>query len=120
MSPNSSSDKALTAFAQLGALRLNTRRCLISFFDRRDCYILAEATKTLSINSGEAEFEEDSLCWGTAIFPKDKSICYYTVKLPFSHPAHPQDNYVGKPLWLGMECSHHFCDLQLDPQNYSY
>ncbi|KAF2690081.1 hypothetical protein K458DRAFT_383211 [Lentithecium fluviatile CBS 122367] len=95
--PHSSDDKALTAFAQLGALRLNTRRCLISFFDRRNCYILAEATKTLSINSGMAEFEEDSLCWGTAIFPKDKSICYYTVKLPFQHSIHPIDDYTAIP-----------------------
>lgn len=35
----SSSDKALAAFAQLAALRLNVRRVLISFFDRTDEYI---------------------------------------------------------------------------------
>ena len=55
---------------------------------------MAEATKTLSINSGEAEFEEDNLCFGTCIFPKQKSICYYTVKLPFLHSVHPLDDYV--------------------------
>ncbi|KAJ4371338.1 hypothetical protein N0V83_004555 [Neocucurbitaria cava] len=80
--PRPSEDKALTAFAQLGALRLNARRCLISFFDRRDCYILAEATKSLSLYSGEPEFQEDCICWGSTIFPKEQSICYYTVNLP--------------------------------------
>ena len=80
--PQPSEDKALTAFAQLGALRLNARRCLISFFDRRNCYILAEATRTLSLHTGQPEFSEDSLYWGNTIFPKEKSICYYTVNLP--------------------------------------
>lgn len=79
--PRPSDDKALTAFAQLGALRLNARRCLISFFDRRDCFLLAEATKTLSLHTGEAEFEEDRLCFGSMVFPKEQSLCYYTVNL---------------------------------------
>lgn len=97
LTPSPSEDKALTAFAQLGALRLNTRRCLISFFDRRNCYILAEATKTLSLHNAQAEFPEDSLCWGTTIFPKEQSICYYTVKLPFDHSVHPLDDYTDVP-----------------------
>ncbi|PSN73579.1 putative histidine kinase HHK4p [Corynespora cassiicola Philippines] len=80
--PKPSEDKALTAFAQLGALRLNARRCLISFFDRRNCHILAEATRTLSLDSDRAEYAADRLCWGASIFPKEKSICYYTVNLP--------------------------------------
>ncbi|KAF2198548.1 hypothetical protein GQ43DRAFT_400644 [Delitschia confertaspora ATCC 74209] len=80
--PHPSHDKALTAFAQLGALRLNCRRSLISFFDRKSCYILAEATRTLSLKTGHAQFENDDLCFGTMVFPKEKSICYYTVNLP--------------------------------------
>ncbi|KAF1956967.1 hypothetical protein CC80DRAFT_491834 [Byssothecium circinans] len=94
--PRSSEDKALTAFAQLGAQRLNTRRCLISFFDRRDCYILAEATKTLSLRTGQPEFENDKMCWGTSIFAKEKSICYYTVKLPFV-ASDSMDGYADVP-----------------------
>lgn len=80
--PQVSDDKALTAFAQLGALRLNARRCLISFFDRRNCYILAEATRTISLHTGQPEFNDDGLCWGNTIFPKEHSICHYTVNLP--------------------------------------
>ncbi|KAF1940286.1 hypothetical protein EJ02DRAFT_379987 [Clathrospora elynae] len=79
--PRASDDKALTAFAQLGALRMNARRCLISFFDRRDCFLLAEATRTLSLHTGEPEFEDDRLCFGTTIFPKEQSLCNYTVNL---------------------------------------
>lgn len=79
--PKPSEDRALTAFAQLGALRLNTQRCVISFFDRKHCYILAEATKSLSLHSGQPEFSHDSLYWGNSIFAKEKSICYYTVNL---------------------------------------
>ncbi|CBY00509.1 similar to sensor histidine kinase/response regulator [Plenodomus lingam JN3] len=79
--PRPSEDKALTAFAQLGALRLNARRCLISFFDRKDCFLLAEGTKTLSLDTGEAEFAEDRLCFGSVVFPKEQSLCYYTVNL---------------------------------------
>ncbi|KAK7632306.1 histidine kinase G7 [Phyllosticta citricarpa] len=44
-----SRDKALTAFAQLAALRLNVRRCMISLVDSHQQYILAEATQTLSL-----------------------------------------------------------------------
>ncbi|KAH7093295.1 sensor histidine kinase-like protein/response regulator [Paraphoma chrysanthemicola] len=79
--PNPPEDKALSAFAQLGALRLNARRCLISFFDRKNCYILAEATRTLCIHNGQAELSEDDLCWGNVIFPKEMSLCHYTVNL---------------------------------------
>ncbi|KAF2853298.1 sensor histidine kinase-like protein/response regulator [Plenodomus tracheiphilus IPT5] len=79
--PRPSDDKALTAFAQLGALRLNARRCLISFFDRRDCFLLAEATQTLSLHTGEPEFDKDRLCFGSMVYPKEQSLCHYTVNL---------------------------------------
>lgn len=95
--PLPSEDKALTAFAQLGALRLNARRCLISFFDRRNCYILAEATGSCSLHTGQPEFDEDTLCWGNTIFPKEKSICYYTVNLPTDRSGLPFDNAQGVP-----------------------
>lgn len=92
-----SDDTALTAFAQLGALRLNTCRCLISFFDRRNCYILAEATKSVSLQGGQSEFPQDALYWGTSIFTKEKSICYYTVQIPFENGSHSVDDYTKAP-----------------------
>ena len=42
-------DKVLTAFCQLGALRMRARRALIFFFDVNHAYIMAEATQTLSL-----------------------------------------------------------------------
>jgi hypothetical protein len=90
-------DKALTAFAQLGALRLNARRGLISFFDRKNCYLLAEATKTLCLYTGQAELDEDSLCWGSAIFPKEQSLCNYTVNLPWESPCLPIEAFENHP-----------------------
>lgn len=94
--PGPSDDTALAAFAQLGALRLNCRRCLISFFDRRNCFILAEATRTAGLVTGRSELPEDDLAFGTSIFPKEQSICYYTVKLPWGHPP-PFDKYALHP-----------------------
>ncbi|KIX03096.1 uncharacterized protein Z518_06646 [Rhinocladiella mackenziei CBS 650.93] len=37
-------DKALTAFAQLGCLRLNAKRGVVTLLDRTKQYIIAEAT----------------------------------------------------------------------------
>jgi hypothetical protein len=92
-----SHDKALNAFAQLGALRLNARRCLISFFDRKNCYMLAEATRTLCLHTGQAEFKEDSLCWGNTIFPKEMSLCYYTVNLRWENSSLPLSAFANHP-----------------------
>ncbi|RAL08283.1 uncharacterized protein BO97DRAFT_224119 [Aspergillus homomorphus CBS 101889] len=43
-SANASRDNVLTVFAQLATLRLNTKRALISLFDRETQYVVAEAT----------------------------------------------------------------------------
>lgn len=104
--PFPADDKALTAFAQLGALRLNARRCLISFFDRRNCYILAEATRTLSLQTGQAQLKEDCLCWGTSVLPKQQSICYYTVNLPVHHSPAKLDDYSNMPTLVVEDLAH--------------
>ncbi|CAD0086939.1 unnamed protein product [Aureobasidium vineae] len=44
-----SDDTALAAFAQLGALRLKAQRCLISLVSKDEEWILAESTRTLSL-----------------------------------------------------------------------
>lgn len=95
--PQASEDKALSAFAQLGALRLNARRCLISFFDRKNCFLLAEATKTLCLYTGQAEFEEDNLSWGSTVFPKEMSLCYYTVNLRWENSSLPLSAFGNHP-----------------------
>ncbi|KAK3109352.1 hypothetical protein LTR53_017483, partial [Teratosphaeriaceae sp. CCFEE 6253] len=78
----SSDDRALTAFAQLGALRLGARRCAISFFDGNTQFVLAEATKTLSLHTDEPDDPKDALLWGVAEFPLVAGLCQYTLRLP--------------------------------------
>lgn len=47
--PQPSSDKVLTAFAQLAVLRLNVKRAMVSLIDDDNQIILAEATRNLPI-----------------------------------------------------------------------
>lgn len=62
---------ALVAFAQSVALRLNCDRALISILDDTDQYILAEATKTISLRQDSTTNEDgDELLYGTAIVPR--------------------------------------------------
>ncbi|GKU08074.1 unnamed protein product [Fusarium langsethiae] len=47
--PQPSSDKALSAFAQLAVFRLNVKRAMVSLIDTNNQYILAEATRNLRL-----------------------------------------------------------------------
>lgn len=75
-------DKILTAFCQLGALRLRARRCLIFFFDVNHAYIMAEATKTLSLENDATHEPGDELWMGHSVIPRDVACCETTVNLP--------------------------------------
>ena len=84
--PLASRDTTLTAFAQLAALRLNVRRAMVSLIDSKHQYILAEATRTLSLVDDTRHAEGDALWLGTTSVAKDDAICQcaftrqYTVK----------------------------------------
>ncbi|KAK5134838.1 hypothetical protein LTR08_006070 [Meristemomyces frigidus] len=81
--PCSSPDRALTAFCQLGALRLGTRRAMLFFFDASYAYVLAEATRTLSLHDDSVDSIDDQLWLGHSIIPRGFSICEDTVcRLP--------------------------------------
>ncbi|KEF63261.1 uncharacterized protein A1O9_01238 [Exophiala aquamarina CBS 119918] len=73
--PKSSGDPALTAFAQLGALRLDASRALISLIDTTHQYVLAEATKSLSSQSDERHDLNDGLWIGSVVLPRESGIC---------------------------------------------
>ncbi|KZL64267.1 hsp90-like protein [Colletotrichum incanum] len=83
----SSSDPALTAFAELGALRLNATRALVSLFDSKYQYIVAEATPSLPLTpKGKAEgFQtgEHLLLSGTAL-PRSSGVCEIVLTIPES------------------------------------
>ncbi len=54
---------------------------MISFFDRKNQYILAEATRTLSLQTDIAQQQCDELWLGATVLPKGHGICEHTVKL---------------------------------------
>ncbi|KAI7173913.1 hypothetical protein D0869_13923 [Hortaea werneckii] len=80
--PRSADDKALLAFAQLGALRMRARRCMISLFSRGHQFVLAEATKTLSLQSDQVDDPEDAVSWGVCEIPRDaEPLCENTIRV---------------------------------------
>ncbi|KAI9641275.1 hypothetical protein NHQ30_010076 [Ciborinia camelliae] len=80
----SSSDRALNAFAQLGALRLKARRVMISLVDRTHEYILAESTRTLSSQDDDVHDAGDSLLMGVRTIPREESLCAMVISTPRS------------------------------------
>jgi len=75
----SSKDTALTAYAQLVSLRLNAKRATISLFDNDSQYIVAEATKTLSLQSDVVHDPEDALFWGASKLPRRHCFCEHAL-----------------------------------------
>lgn len=57
--PQASSDKALSAFAQLAVLRLNAQNVLISLIDASTQTVLAEATRNLSLGDLDGGAKND-------------------------------------------------------------
>lgn len=55
---------------------------MIFFFDHSYAYILAEATRTLSLQDDNAYEIEDQLWLGTTKIPRGLSVCEHTVNLP--------------------------------------
>lgn len=70
-----SNDKALIAFAQSGCLRLNAKRGIVTLIASVRQYILAEATKSLSLRTGlPGDGEGDELWFGNASLPRSQGI----------------------------------------------
>lgn len=82
--PRASGDKALTAFAQLATLRLNCRRAMVSLIDSHQQFIIAEATKTLSLISDERHQPGDEVWLGNTIVKRDAAVCYHTFKSSYT------------------------------------
>lgn len=84
----------MTAFAQLGVLRLKAQRALISLFGRDQQYVLAEATQTLSLQDHTVENDRDALWLGCCVVPKEDGICQQVASLPKLKPQ--EDKNVAK------------------------
>ncbi|CAI7622392.1 unnamed protein product [Penicillium crustosum] len=94
--PRSSPDTALTAFAQLGVLRLKAQRALISLFGRDQQYVLAEATQTLSLQDHTVENDRDALWLGCCVVPKEDGICQQVASLPKINPEEDKNVVMGE------------------------
>jgi signal transduction histidine kinase len=75
------SDTALTAFAQLIALRLVSQRAIVSLIDHENEYFLAESTSTLSLIGDDGPAQNAWLSISGARVPRRESLCEQTLSL---------------------------------------
>jgi hypothetical protein len=84
---STSADTTLTAFAQLAAVRLQATRAIVSLFDKKYQYAIAEATQASPLTPG-AKYQGDgawlTLC-GTAI-PRAFGVCEHVLGLARPQP----------------------------------
>jgi signal transduction histidine kinase/CheY-like chemotaxis protein len=100
-------DKILTAFCQLGALRLRARRCLIFFFDVNHAYIMAEATQTLSLEDDTIHEPGDEVWMGHSVIPRDVACCETTVNLPSFPISAAADSDIKKSAFVVNDLTKH-------------
>lgn len=86
-----SSDASLSAFAQLGAIRLGAQRVLISLFGRHEEHIIAEATQTLSLRDENNHQPHDELLFGMCTMSYGRSLALAITNSPQT-PTQPTLN----------------------------
>ncbi|TVY80825.1 Hybrid signal transduction histidine kinase B [Lachnellula suecica] len=75
-------DPTLTAFAQLGAFRTNCERSFISIMDGKNQFILAEATRSVSLTSRDKyEGDEDEIFLGPTALTLQWGVCPHTIQV---------------------------------------
>lgn len=92
----------MTGLAQLGALRLDATRCLISIFDRSHQHVIAEATSNSVLTPGT---KGQNLWLGGIAIPREQGVCEH-VLAPDSHVGETSSD-------LPILC---VSDLQADPR----
>ena len=78
--PELSVDPALTAFAQLGALKLDCDRSFVSIIDHDRQYILAEATRSISLEEKDDHKTGDAIYLGRQALPIYWGVCPGTIQ----------------------------------------
>ncbi|KAG4442012.1 hypothetical protein IFR05_002480 [Cadophora sp. M221] len=76
-----SHDSTLTAFAQLGVCRLDCERSFISLMDHESQYILAEATRSVSLLCQEECYPGDEVYLGPRIIDLIWGVCPNTIQV---------------------------------------
>ncbi|KAF2033481.1 sensor histidine kinase-like protein/response regulator [Setomelanomma holmii] len=107
--PQAGRDRSLTAFTQLAALRLDTRRAMVSLIDSHRQYILAEATRTSSLFAPTAERPEDEVWLGNAILNKFDAVCHHTFSSTYVAKEEDSDETLEAPCMVIPDC-------RLDPR----
>jgi len=106
--PKAGRDRSLTAFAQLATFRLHSRRAMVSLIDSNRQYILAEATRTVSLFSPTAENPEDEVWLGNAILNKTDAVCYHTFSSTYTAREEDGSTYTAEGMVIP--------DCRLDPR----
>lgn len=96
--PRTSQDKALTAFAQLAALRLDVKRVIVSLVDTNKQYILAEATKSISLMHDTRHDDGDQLAFGKSVLLREHAICPSVLESTFTTKDEEGDELVVNAL----------------------
>ncbi|KAJ6031679.1 hypothetical protein N7540_002411 [Penicillium herquei] len=68
-------DSSLISFAQLGTLRFNAKRTLISLFGRNAQFVLAEATRDVSLHDDGSDKAHQGLWIGCCTMSYERSLC---------------------------------------------
>lgn len=79
--PRLSSDPVLTAFAQLAAHKLSCERSFISIIDGTTQYIIAEATRSISLVHDNQHAKDDGLYLGMQTLPINWGVCPSTIRI---------------------------------------
>ncbi|KAI5363119.1 putative signal transduction response regulator, receiver domain, histidine kinase/HSP90-like ATPase [Septoria linicola] len=111
--PRAGPDLTLTAFCQLGALRLGARRALLFFFDSENAFVLAEATRTLSLLDHETyQDERDGLWLGHSIVPRGLTVCEHAMNIPESNTGSNSTDSSAADLLIinDLQANTSFCD----------
>jgi hypothetical protein len=88
-------DPTLTAFAQLGAFKLDTERSYISLMDTQNQYIIAEATRSVSLYDRDKCDEGDEISLGARILDVNWGICPNTIRV---FTATDDSKHISTPL----------------------
>ncbi|KAI5195386.1 hypothetical protein AUEXF2481DRAFT_33967 [Aureobasidium subglaciale EXF-2481] len=87
LAPSLAASPLLTAITQNGALRMNCDRAFVSLIDSSTQYILAEATRTISLrDSSNFANPQDALFLGVQTLDKEYGICPQSVAI-FTDPT---------------------------------
>ncbi|RMD39250.1 hypothetical protein DV735_g5878, partial [Chaetothyriales sp. CBS 134920] len=104
--PQNSQDRALTAFAQLGALRLAAKRCVITLIDSKNQYVLAEATRSLSLMDDARHADGDALWMGNSVFPRGQGISCEALSPPPYTAKGPGEDEFTAPAQVILDLAH--------------